>query len=71
MEKAVTIKDFETISSSNLPKMSYDYYRAGANGQYSLNDGVEKFKEIMIKQSAFSDPSQFKSLETTILGYKV
>ena len=46
MDRAVSIKDFEQIASENLHKLAYDYYRSGANAAISLNDNVERFKDI-------------------------
>lgn len=71
MERAVSIQDFETLASQNLPRNSYDYYRSGANGQVSLNDNVEIFKSIHLKQSLFANEKDFKGTETTILGHRV
>ena len=71
LDRAVTIKDFEDLASENLPKSAYDYYRVGANACISLEDNVNKFKEIPLKTRAFVDPKKFKGLETTIMGTQV
>ncbi|CDW90415.1 hydroxyacid oxidase 1 [Stylonychia lemnae] len=71
MDRAVSVKDFEQLASENLHKHAYDYYRAGANAAISLNDNVEKFRNIPLKTRTFVDPKKFKGLETTIMGQKV
>lgn len=42
----VNVNEFEELAKQALPKMAYDYFAGGAEGEYSLKENVEAFKRI-------------------------
>ena len=40
----VCLDDFEAFATNSLPRNALDYYRSGANDQYTLKDNREAFK---------------------------
>lgn len=43
MDRFITVEDFETAAAEVLPKMAYDYYRAGAEQEKTLQDNRSAF----------------------------
>lgn len=59
MEKYLSIRDFEEIAKDRLPKVTYDYYRSGANAMVSIKETEQAFTRIKLKTKAFVDPTKF------------
>jgi len=58
-------------ASEHIRKLTYDYYRSGANGEVSLADSEDYFKKIKLKQRSFLNFSKFENTKTKILGYEI
>ena len=43
-QKLVCVDDFEKYAKKRLPKMVYDYYSSGANGQTTLQENKDAYK---------------------------
>lgn len=42
----VNVNEFRDLAKQALPKIAYDYFAGGAEGEYSLKENVEAFKRI-------------------------
>ena len=43
----VNVNEFQELARQALPKMYYDFYKGGAEDQYTLKENVEAFRRIM------------------------
>lgn len=43
----VNMSEFQELARQALPKMYYDYFRGGAEDEFSLRENIEAFKRIM------------------------
>ena len=42
----VNVNEFQELARQALPKMYYDFYKGGAEDQYTLKENVEAFRRI-------------------------
>ncbi|XP_068657816.1 peroxisomal (S)-2-hydroxyacid oxidase GLO4-like [Aristolochia californica] len=66
----VNVNEFEELAREVLPKMNYDYYRGGAEDQYTLKENIAAFQRITFRPRVLVDVSSI-DMSTSILGYKV
>ena len=59
----VTSEDYRRIAEKRLPRMLFDYVDGGALQERTLNDNVEDFRKIRMKQRVMHDVS---SLDTGV-----
>lgn len=43
----VNVNEYQELARQVLPKMYYDFYAGGAEGQYTLKENIEAFHRIM------------------------
>src|SRR5262245_22985176 len=67
LKDLLTIDDFERAAAEVLPKMAYDYYRSGADGQRTLRANRRAFRRWEIWYRVLVDVSR-RDLATTVLG---
>ncbi|XP_020522293.1 peroxisomal (S)-2-hydroxy-acid oxidase GLO4 [Amborella trichopoda] len=66
----VNVSEFEELARQALPKMYYDYYRGGAEDEYTLKESVIAFQRIMIRPRILIDVTSI-NLSTNVLGYPI
>ncbi|KAG9443668.1 hypothetical protein H6P81_015008 [Aristolochia fimbriata] len=66
----VNVNEFEELAREALPKMNYDYFRGGAEDQYTLKENVAAFQRILFRPRVLVDVSSI-DMSTSILGYKL
>lgn len=66
----VNVFDYEAAARSTLPKMTYDYYRSGANDEITLRENHSAYERIKLNPRVLRDISK-RDLTTTILGQTV
>jgi isopentenyl diphosphate isomerase/L-lactate dehydrogenase-like FMN-dependent dehydrogenase len=63
----VNVFDYETAASKILPKITYDYYRSGANDEITLRENHGAYEGIKLLPRVLRDISK-RDLTTTVLG---
>jgi 4-hydroxymandelate oxidase len=66
----LTCADQHAIAAERLPKMAYDYYASGAEGERTLADNVEAWQRIRLRPRCLVDVAT-RDLTTTVLGRRV
>jgi 4-hydroxymandelate oxidase len=66
----LTCDDQHAIAAERLPKMAYDYYASGAEGERTLADNVEAWQRIRLRPRCLVDVAT-RDLTTTVLGRRV
>ncbi|KAK4858468.1 hypothetical protein QYF36_016866 [Acer negundo] len=64
------VTEYEAIAKENLPKMIYDYYASGAEGQWTLKENRKAFSRILFRPCILIDISKIDMI-TTVLGFKI
>ena len=70
MSQMLCIDDFEKFALENLPKQAKDYYKSGANHEYTLKENRKAFMKWKIRPRFLRDV-KYRDLSTTILGEKI
>ncbi|XP_020586327.1 peroxisomal (S)-2-hydroxy-acid oxidase GLO4-like [Phalaenopsis equestris] len=71
MENNLTIvKEFEDLARQALPKMYYDYFRGGAEDEFTLRENVEAFQRIRLNPRVLINVSSI-NMSTSLLGFKL
>jgi isopentenyl diphosphate isomerase/L-lactate dehydrogenase-like FMN-dependent dehydrogenase len=66
----LTVDDFERAARARLTKMTYDYYRSGADEGRTLRANRRAFRRFEIHYRVLVDVAE-RDLSTTVLGTKV
>ncbi|XP_068658322.1 peroxisomal (S)-2-hydroxyacid oxidase GLO4-like [Aristolochia californica] len=66
----VNVNEFEELAWEALPKINYDYFRGGAEDQYTLKENVAAFQRITFRPRVLVDVSSI-DMSTSILGHKI
>lgn len=45
-QEPVNVEEFEELARRALPKMHYDYFRGGAEDQFTLKENIRAFRRI-------------------------
>ncbi|KAG0482720.1 hypothetical protein HPP92_010804 [Vanilla planifolia] len=67
-DKPTNVKEFEEIARRNLPKMYYDFFRGGAEDEYTLRENVMAFQRIKIQPRVLVGATSI-DMATSLLGY--
>ncbi|CAF0763620.1 unnamed protein product [Adineta ricciae] len=51
----INVEDYHQAAKAKLPKMAYDYYRAGADDELTLQENVNAFRRIKLRPRVFVD----------------
>lgn len=43
----VNVSEFQELARQTLPKMYYDYFKGGAEDEFTLRENIEAFERIM------------------------
>ncbi|PKU80278.1 Peroxisomal (S)-2-hydroxy-acid oxidase GLO4 [Dendrobium catenatum] len=71
MEIGLTnVREFEELARKALPKMFYDYFRGGAEDEFTLRENVEAFQRIRLNPRVLLDVSSI-NMSTSLLGFKL
>jgi len=70
MEKLVCVPDFEAAAFKLLDNNALQYYKSGADDEFTLKDNKEAFKRWIIRPRMLRDVSQ-RTITTTVLGKSV
>lgn len=68
--RLITIRDFEREARSALSRMTYDYYRSGADAERALRRNERAFRRWVIWYRVLQDVAE-RDLSTTVLGFPV
>ncbi|KAF0032192.1 hypothetical protein F2P81_014482 [Scophthalmus maximus] len=68
--RRVCVSDFEEEARKVLPKAVYDYYRSGADEQYTLADNVAAFNRWHLVPRVLRDVSTV-DLSVSVLGHRL
>jgi len=44
---AVNVNEFQELARQTLPKMFYDFFKGGAEDEYTLRENIKAFQRIM------------------------
>ncbi|XP_046675473.1 peroxisomal (S)-2-hydroxy-acid oxidase GLO3 isoform X1 [Homalodisca vitripennis] len=64
------VSDYEEFALSVLPKSTADYYKSGAENEYSLNQNRQAFQRLRLRPRMLVDVSQL-SCSTKVFGEEV
>ena len=67
---ALTIDDLYALAAERLPRMAFDYYDSGADGEHTLRDNEAAWRRIRFRPKCLVDVSSC-DLATTVLGTPV
>ncbi|XP_020274309.1 peroxisomal (S)-2-hydroxy-acid oxidase GLO4-like [Asparagus officinalis] len=68
LNKKFFINEFQELARQKLPKMYYDYFKGGAEDQYSLDENIKGFQRIMLRPRVLLDVKNI-NMSTNLLGY--
>lgn len=68
--RPVNVAEFESFAATNLQKQVYDYYRSGANDEFTLRENTAAYQRLVIRPRFMVDVTKM-DLTTTILGEKI
>jgi len=66
----LTIHDLHDAAAQCLPRMAYDYYASGAEGEHTLRDNEAAWQRRRLRPRALVDVGT-RDLSTTVLGRRV
>ncbi|GAB2296890.1 Lactoylglutathione lyase [Dionaea muscipula] len=64
------VSEYEALAKEKLPKMIYDYYASGAEGQWTLKENRIAFSRISLRPRILVDVRDI-DITTTFLGFKI
>lgn len=64
------LKEFENVARQVLPKMFYDFFRGGAEDEFTLRENVEAFQRIRLNPRVLIDVSNI-NMSTSLLGFNL
>ncbi|KAM0232283.1 hypothetical protein ACHAP5_010803 [Fusarium lateritium] len=70
LSTVISVTDFEKIAQSFLTPAGWAYYSSGAEGEYSINDALHSFRQILLRPRVLRQVEPV-STDTTILGCPV
>ncbi|KAJ3673180.1 hypothetical protein LUZ60_006554 [Juncus effusus] len=69
-DEPVNIREFQELAKKALPKMFYDYYRGGADDEYTLKENIQAFQRILFRPRVLVDVSKI-DMSTKLLAYNL
>jgi (S)-2-hydroxy-acid oxidase len=67
-KRLYSVSDYEAVANTRFFRHAHDYFNSGANDEVSLRQQYDAFKDIKLKQRTFVDASQWKGMDTDIMG---
>ncbi|CAA7401198.1 unnamed protein product [Spirodela intermedia] len=69
-QEPVKVEEFEELARRALPKMYYDYFRGGAEDQFTLKENIRAFQRITFQPRILVDVSSINT-STSLLGHMI
>ncbi|XP_039144995.1 peroxisomal (S)-2-hydroxy-acid oxidase GLO4-like [Dioscorea cayenensis subsp. rotundata] len=66
----VKLNEFEELARKILLKKNYDFFRGGAEDEYTLSENIKAFQRILFRPRVLIDVSKI-DMSTSLLGFKM